>query len=185
MNFPNQLTLLRAAATPLVLALILARFPFHYLVAALVFGAAALTDLFDGKIARARGLVTNFGKLMDPLADKMLITAALVGLMRQGLCSAWVVFLILLREFAVTSIRLIAAGEGNVIAAARSGKAKTVVQISSVILVLLLREALRFFSEATQIFDWISAALLWAATALTVISGLQIFWANKDHFKEI
>lgn len=124
MNLPNKLTILRVVLAPLFLLLLLWDFPFHYLAAGLTFGAAALTDLFDGRIARGRGLVTNFGKFLDPLADKMLTTAAFIGFLAQGHMDAWALMLILSREFMVTSVRLLAAKGGKVVAASMSGKLK-------------------------------------------------------------
>ncbi|MBO5929120.1 MAG: CDP-diacylglycerol--glycerol-3-phosphate 3-phosphatidyltransferase, partial [Clostridia bacterium] len=123
MNLPNKLTVLRIILAPLFLAVALWEFPFHYAVALLVFIAAALTDMFDGKIARARGLITNFGKFLDPLADKMLTTAAFLLFMVVGQMNVWALMLVLTREFMVTSVRLIAAKDGNVIAASMWGKA--------------------------------------------------------------
>ena len=116
MNLPNKLTVLRIVLAPLFLVLALWEFPFHYAAALMVFILAALTDMFDGKIARARNLITNFGKFLDPLADKMLTTAAFLVFMVKGQMDIWALFLVLTREFMVTSVRLIAAKDGKVIA---------------------------------------------------------------------
>ena len=117
MNLPNKLTVIRILLAPIFLLLLLWEFPFHNLTAGLVFGAAALTDMFDGKIARSRGLITNLGKFLDPLADKMLTTAAFLGFLAAGRLDVWAVMIILTREFMVTSVRLVAAKDGTVIAA--------------------------------------------------------------------
>ena len=123
MNLPNKLTVARCIMTPLFLAVMLMDFPFHNAVALLLFIVASLTDMLDGQIARKRQLITNLGKFLDPLADKMLTTAAFLGFMTKiggaGLC--WAVMLILAREFMVTSVRLLAAKDGTVIAASMAG----------------------------------------------------------------
>lgn len=122
MNLPNKLTVIRILLAPIFLLLLLWEFPFHNLTAGLVFGAAALTDMFDGKIARSRGLITNLGKFLDPLADKMLTTAAFLGFLAAGRLDVWAVMIILTREFMVTSVRLVAAKDGTVIAASLAGQ---------------------------------------------------------------
>ncbi|MGN0171531.1 MAG: CDP-alcohol phosphatidyltransferase family protein, partial [Acutalibacteraceae bacterium] len=106
MNLPNRLTLFRIVLVPLYLLLFLWDFPFHYMAALVVFIGAALTDLFDGRIARARGLVTDLGKFLDPIADKMLTTAAFLAFLSVGVTDVWAVMLILTREFMVMSVRL-------------------------------------------------------------------------------
>ena len=108
LNLPNKLTLIRMFLAPIYLALMLIEFPCHYIVALAVFAVASLTDMLDGKIARKNNLITVFGKLLDPLADKMLTTAALLAFMREGWCSIWIVMIVLTREFAVAGVRLIA-----------------------------------------------------------------------------
>ena len=109
MNTPNKLTVLRMILAPVFLAVFLAQgIPYHYWWAVLVFSAAAITDAIDGKLARKNDQITVFGKLLDPVADKMLTTAALLGFMQVGLCNIWIVMIVLTREFAVTSVRLIA-----------------------------------------------------------------------------
>ena len=110
LNLPNKLTLIRMFLAPIYLALMLIEFPCHYIVALAVFAVASLTDMLDGKIARKNNLITVFGKLLDPLADKMLTTAALLAFMREGWCSIWIVMIVLTREFAVAGVRLIGTG---------------------------------------------------------------------------
>lgn len=194
LNLPNRLTLLRIALVPVYMLVLMWDFPFHYLLSGLVFGAAALTDLFDGRIARERGLITNLGKFLDPIADKMLTTAAFVGLMTTGQMNAWALLLIMTREFAVSSVRLMAASSGKVIAADMFGKIKTVAQF---VAILCSTAALEFASwqegilSAFSIADawfavplFITQCLLWVATALTVLSGINYLWQNRHFFRE-
>ena len=129
MNLPNKLTMLRIILIPVFLVLVLVEsIPLHYLWALLVYLIACFTDTLDGHIARSRGLVTDFGKLMDPLADKLLVMSALVAFIPVADVPVWVVVVILAREFMVTSLRLIAARKNVVIDAEKSGKIKTISQ---------------------------------------------------------
>ena len=157
MNLPNRLTVARILLAPVFLILLMVDFPCHYLAAGLVFGAAALTDLFDGKIARGRGLVTNLGKFLDPIADKMLTTAAFLGFLAVGKLDVFAVMLILSREFMVTSVRLMAAKGDVVMAASIWGKAKTVAQFTSILVMLV---------------------------ALALVSGFQYVWAGRRYFAD-
>ena len=130
MNLPNKLTMLRIILIPVFLVfLLIESIPLHYLWAFITFVVACITDTLDGNIARSRGLITDFGKLMDPLADKLLVMSALVSFITVAGVPVWVVVLILAREFMVTSLRLIAAGKGVVIAADKWGKIKTISQM--------------------------------------------------------
>lgn len=153
------------------------------LLALLVFVIASLTDLLDGKIARSRGLVTTFGKLMDPLADKILVMSAMICFVALDLTPAWVVIVILTREFLVTSLRLIAAGEGLVIAADKWGKVKTVVQMVWIIWVLLwLAMDASLILPPRGIGDIMraGATLLMAASVFfTLLSGFNYVWKNR------
>lgn len=195
MNLPNKLTLLRVLLTVVFLAVFMIDFPFHYLIAGCIFGLAAITDLLDGKIARRSGLVTNFGKFLDPIADKMLTTAAFLGFVAVGNMNIWALMLILTREFAVTSVRLLAASSGQVIAANLGGKFKTVLQFVSI---LWLIAALEFStwsagllagaglpSAAFTVPVLIGEILIWLAAISTVLSGLQYIWANRSLFQDI
>lgn len=194
MNTPNKLSVIRIVLSPLYLLLMFVDFPFHYLVSGLVFGAAALTDLFDGRIARSRGLITNFGKFLDPLADKMLTTAAFLGFLVLGRIDVWAVMLVLTREFMVTSIRLIAATDGVVVAAGFAGKAKTVAQFISIIYMMVFLEfstwqdtLLSGFSLPDAVFSLpllIGRVLIWISVILTVISGCQYVWSYRHYFSE-
>lgn len=190
MNLPNKLTILRIVLVPFFIAAILIDFPFHYLAALAVFGAASLTDMFDGKIARRRNLVTNFGKFSDPLADKILVLSALVCFIQAGLCDAILVIVVLFREFTVTSIRLVAASEGKVVAANIWGKVKTVTQITAIIIIFVLRITLdilkmvpmdsALISNLNFLFYIIGEAALWISTVFCIISGVIYLKDNKD-----
>ncbi len=172
-------------------------FPFHYLASAVVFVIAAITDFFDGKIARKRGLVTDFGKFLDPLADKMLTTAAFLGFifLDIGYGSVWIAFIVLFREFMVSSIRLIAvSSDGKVIAANIWGKLKTVSQILAIIFALVgwqTVEVLNMLSVQADIVlmigDIIAAVasvLLWISAVICVISGAIYLIDNRDFIKQ-
>ena len=138
-------------------------------VAAVVFAVAAFTDGLDGYIARSRGSVTNFGKLMDPLADKLLVTAALVSLVSLDRLSAWVAMVIIAREFAVTGLRQLAMEHGEVIPASVWGKLKTVAQVAMVLVLILVEN-----SPA-----WVDA-LVWVTVAITVVSGADYFFGFRS-----
>lgn len=191
MNLPNKLTVVRIILAPLFLLLMMVEFPFHYLISGLVFGAAALTDMFDGKIARSRGLITNLGKFLDPLADKMLTTAAFLGFMAIGKLDVWALMLILTREFMVTSVRLLAAKDGTVIAAGFSGKAKTVAQFVSILYMLAALEfstwqhtllaALALPDSLFTLLLAVGYGLMWVSVVLTVISGIQYVWTYRKY----
>lgn len=192
MNLPNKLTVARIVLAPLFLLIALWEFPFHYAVSLMVFIAAALTDMFDGKIARARGLITNFGKFLDPLADKMLTTAAFLLFLAKGQMDVWALMLVLTREFMVTSVRLLAAKEGNVIAASMWGKTKTVAQFIAIIYQLTALEfstwqtgILAAFELPDAVFSVplvIGQVLIWISTVLTVIAGAEYVWLNRGYF---
>lgn len=168
LNLPNALTMLRILAVPVVVVALLVEMPNGDVIAAAVFAAAALTDGLDGYIARSRGAITTFGKLMDPLADKLLIIGALVSLVSLGRLEAWVAMVIIAREVAVTILRTIAAERGLVIAASWLGKAKTVLQIAAVIALIATNP-----SPA-----WVDV-LLYAAVAVTIVSGADYFFGLR------
>ena len=146
MNLPNKLTLSRILLVPFFVAALLIDFPFHTAVAAVIFIAATLTDMLDGKIARSRGLVTDFGKFADPHADKILVLSALLCFVQTGWCDCIAVIIVLFREFSVTSIRLVAASKGKVVAANIFGKIKTVTQLVAIIAVLVMQLLLESFT---------------------------------------
>ncbi len=175
MNLPNKLTVLRIILTPIFLILFTVEsIPYHYILALAVFAIASITDLLDGKIARKHNIVTTFGKLTDPLADKMLTTAALLGFMLIGCCNIWILFIVLFREFGISSIRLVAAAEGVVIPANIWGKVKTTCQMVSTILIMFLLSLQVDFGVLAPEFPvaLISNVLLWITAALTVVSGV-------------
>ena len=179
MNLPNKLTVLRIIFTPFYLASMLIEFENHFLVAAVIFIAASVTDFLDGKIARKNNLVTTFGKLCDPVADKMLTTAALLAFMHFELCNIWIVMIVLTREFLVTSFRLVASAQGIVIPAGILGKLKTVSQMVFSTLIMLM---VHFVPVAG--WDWntvsvISNILMSVSALLTVVSGVKYMIDGK------
>lgn len=192
MNTPNKLTIIRMVLVPIFMLLLLWQFKWHSLAALLVFIAASLTDMFDGKIARKRGLVTDFGKFLDPIADKMLTTSAFLGFicLDIGYGVVWVTLIVLLREFTVSSVRMIAAARGKVIAADKWGKVKTVVQMVSIIMALtfeVLKEALMSFGVSDNVLKLTGTitgisvtAAIWISAVLTVVSGLNYIFKNKE-----
>ena len=184
MNLPNRLTVARICAVPIFLVTLLWQFRFHYFAALIIFVAASLTDLFDGKIARSRGLITDFGKFLDPIADKMLTTAAFLGFMSLdvGFGTVWITLIVLMREFSVSSVRMIAAASGKVVAADKWGKVKTVVQMVGIIMTLTFEGFIALFQNPTVLCTVLRATystVLWASALLTVISGINYFLKNK------
>lgn len=188
MNLPNKLTVLRMGMIPVFLALFYlpGHIPHNYLWSLLVFALASLTDMLDGQIARRRGLITDFGKLMDPLADKLLVMSAMVSFISIRLVHPVVVIVILAREFLVTSIRLVAASGGKVIAADGWGKAKTVFQMVWICFGLLLCGVVDYLPHAVvPVTDMICRVLVAVVTALTVISGINYVWRNRALFANV
>jgi len=173
LNLPNALTLLRILAVPVVVVALLGETPNGDELAAAVFALAALTDGLDGYFARSRDAVTTFGKLMDPLADKLLITAALVSLVSLNRLQAWVAMVIIAREIAVTGLRAIAAERGVVIAASWMGKLKTVLQIAAIFALI----------AANPAPTWVDV-LLYVAVAATLISGADYFFGLRKRLSE-
>jgi CDP-diacylglycerol--glycerol-3-phosphate 3-phosphatidyltransferase len=173
LNLPNALTMLRILAVPVVVVALLVEMPNGDIIAAAVFAAAAVTDGLDGYIARSRNSITTFGKLMDPLADKLLIIGALVSLVSLGRLEAWVAMVIIAREVAVTILRTIAAERGLVIAASWLGKAKTVLQIAAVIALI----------AADPAPAWVDV-LVYLALAVTVISGADYFFGLRRRIEQ-
>lgn len=179
MNLPNKLTVLRMILTPFYLAAMLVEFRYHYLAALIIFAVASITDFLDGKIARKNNHVTTFGKLCDPVADKMLTTAALLAFMQLGLCNIWVVMIILTREFLVTSFRLVSSAQGVVIPAGILGKIKTVSQMVFSILIMLGLFVSEFILFDYERFSLVSNILLWITAVLTVVSGIKYIVDGK------
>ena len=194
MNTPNKLTLLRIALVPFFVAfLLMPSVPHHYLIAGLIFGAAALTDHFDGKLARKNGQITDFGKFADPLADKILVVSAFLCFVELDVIGAIPVIIVLFREFLVTSIRLVASGNGKVIAANGWGKAKTISQIAAILVIivlqygneLILMQVIPLCSAEADMF--VRASLLagqiavWICLGFTLISGGIYLWDNRQY----
>ncbi|MCI1857947.1 MAG: CDP-diacylglycerol--glycerol-3-phosphate 3-phosphatidyltransferase [Sporolactobacillus sp.] len=186
MNIANKLTVSRMIMIPVFLIFLLAplefgslgagafQLPVSQMIAGFIFIIASLTDRLDGQIARKRHLITNFGKFSDPLADKLLVMSAFVSFVGMGRMASWMVIIILAREFAVTGLRLVAAAEGEVIAAGKLGKWKTFFQMLTIILFL--------FNNIPFGLDGfpLDRILLWIAVILTIISGVDYFYKNSD-----
>ena len=177
MNLPNKITVFRIFMIPFFVACMLIKeIPYNEIIAGVIFIIAALSDLVDGKIARHYNLVTNFGKFMDPLADKLLVQSALICFMAKGLLPAWIVIVILSREFIISGFRLVAADKGIVIAAGIWGKLKTVFQmVMSVMLIF------HFIHPIWQLLEQI---LIWGSIILTIVSLADYIVKNKDVLKE-
>ncbi len=197
MNTPNKLTVLRICLVPFMVAALLINFPHHYLVAGLLFGAASLTDYFDGKIARERHLITDFGKFADPLADKILVISVLVCFVFLKLCDPVLVIIVLFREFAVTSIRLVSAANGTVIAANMWGKVKTVTQIIALVAVFVFQYFLELCNLSvipipadivSNLTFWLFVAgevLMWISGFFAAISGIIYIKDNRKAIKDM
>lgn len=174
MNVPNILTIARIVLAPVVLLVYVLNFPGHFLAATVLYFIAGMTDFFDGKIARSQNLITNFGKFADPLADKMLTTAVYLALISNGYCNIWILFIILFREFGVSSIRLVAASQGVVIPANMWGKVKTFSMMmftGFIFLLLSLQFDFGVLSPAFPLHN-IASVLLWTTAIVTAISGI-------------
>ena len=172
---PNMITVARIMLIPVVLAFLLTRIEYGTIIAFVVFAIAAISDGIDGYLARSRGQVTELGKLLDPLADKMLVTSVLVALVQLDKIAAWVVVLIIAREFAITGLRGIAAERGIVIAAGWMGKVKTAFQIALV---------LALIPDSTADESLIVLPLLWATVIFTVGSAVEYFWNGRDLLRD-
>ena len=168
MNLANRLTMLRIALIPVFLVVLYLDFPYNRYVALVIFILASATDFVDGHIARSRNLITDFGKFMDPLADKMLVMAAMLWFVEVGRMPAWGLLIVVVREFAVSGLRLIAVDNGRVIAAAWSGKVKTASTMVGICLMLL---------PVPPVVDTLVTAVI---VLTTVYSGIEYFVKNKD-----
>ena len=185
MNLPNKLTVLRVCAIPFFVFFMQAEFMGYWgnLVAVLFFVLASITDALDGHIARKYNLVTNFGKFMDPLADKLLVCSALICLV--GRIPAWMVVVIISRELIISGFRIIAADNGIVIAASIWGKIKTVFQMIMIIwLILDLNWIVEEYIIDLPIYDILGDILIWISLILTVVSLVDYIYKNKDVLKE-
>lgn len=189
MNLPNKLTLLRFALVPVFMVFMYTSNPYSGLIALVVFAVASFTDFLDGSIARKHNMVTDFGKFMDPLADKLLTTVALIYLCLNGMCHEVVICIVLAREFAVSGIRLIAAANpagSKVIAAGMMGKMKTVLQMVASMLGLLAMALMPLGLIADSTYNMmanVTNILMWIMAVLTVVSGMQYIVPNFDLIK--
>ena len=186
MNLPNKLTVIRMVLTPIFLIVYMApSVPYHLFIGLAVYVMGCITDFLDGKIARRYNLITTFGKLADPVADKMLTTAALLALMDAGYCSLYIVFIVLTREFAVTSVRLAASAQGVVIPANIWGKLKTVSQMVGIVLALFAYVLIEDFginnAGFVNIANLVISILFWLSAVLCIISGMIYLGACKEY----
>ncbi|KAF0170935.1 MAG: CDP-diacylglycerol--glycerol-3-phosphate 3-phosphatidyltransferase [Limisphaerales bacterium] len=201
MNLPNKLTVSRFVLTGLFLVAMFSRSPVNDTIALVLFSIAGLTDYFDGKIARERKLITNFGILMDPLADKILTCSAFIALVERGRfdpgtggtlpavhVEAWMAVLIVSRELAITGLRLLAASKGVTLAAERFGKHKTISQITAVIALLVLDAHVEWWPWLRDAFGlllpWFAQLSLWVTVLLTFTSGAIYLWKNRQIYLE-
>ena len=198
MNLPNKLTLTRILLVPVFMVFVSLTSlsgiadgsfqPTYYLIAGIVFAAASFTDFLDGHLARKWNMVTDFGKFADPLADKLLTTVAFIYMMRDGVCSPVVLCIILAREFAVSGLRMVAAGanDGKVIAANMWGKVKTVLQMLSIIFYFFGMSIASMSATGAEqgvrqiLVISISMVLCWLVAAVTAISGIKYLWDNRS-----
>jgi CDP-diacylglycerol---glycerol-3-phosphate 3-phosphatidyltransferase len=191
MNLPNKLTLSRFVLTVAFLVAMFLHFHYCETVGLLLFSAASLTDYFDGKIARRDNLVTNFGILMDPLADKILVCSAFIAFVGLGWMPAWMVIIVVARELAITGLRLLAASKHLVLAAEGYGKHKTISQIVAIIAILVYHSYREWGPVGRAIFGfsiigerpwaaWFTPLSIWVAVALTFVSGALYLWRNRQ-----
>ena len=174
MNLPNKLTVLRVIMVPFFVFFMLTGVggAANKWIALIIFCVASLTDMLDGKIARARNLVTNFGKFMDPLADKLLVCSAMICMIPLGKLQAWFVIVIIAREFIISGFRLIASDNGIVIAASYWGKFKTVFQMAMIIVLIAAFEG--------SVFAVVEQILIWVSLILTIVSLVDYIRKNKE-----
>ena len=181
MNLPNKITMARIIMIPFFIIALLVNFPVHEPIAVVIFIVASASDAVDGHLARSRNLITDFGKFMDPLADKLLTCSAFICLVELQMIPSWVVIIIIAREFAITGLRTLAASDGIVIAASKWGKAKTISQMIAIIALLLVNWPVMAF-PALLLFGNI---MVYVALALTLISGIDYFRLNKGVFRSM
>ncbi len=197
MNLPNRLTLFRVILVPVFVVFMLLNtdsgHAWNDIIALIIFIVASLTDMLDGRIARKRNLITDFGKFMDPLADKLLVCAALICLLQIGLVPAWPIIIIISREFVISGFRLVAAEHQNVIAASRWGKFKTVFQMVAVILYLVVCVLANYVFTYSDIFALeivllvviiVATVAFYVAVVLTVVSMIDYIVKNRAVFQQ-
>lgn len=188
MNTPNKLTIGRIIATPFFMAALMIDFPYHYTAALILFVAASLTDMIDGKMARKYNMITDFGKFLDPLADKMLTTAAFLGFIKMGIGwqVTWIAFIVLFREFLISSLRLVVVSSGGkVIAANMWGKCKTVSQMVGIIFALFSYVLIDDISVGGERFAFVCgiiiSILFWVSAVLCIISGIIYLLDSREY----
>lgn len=174
MNLANKITLFRVFLVPVFLIVLYSNIENNVAIAGIIFIIASLTDMLDGHIARSRNLVTDFGKFVDPLADKILASAALIALVDMGKISGWIVIIIIAREFTVTGFRVLAASKGVTIAASPWGKVKTITQLIAIILFLFDNLPFDYIGLRVDVI------MIYAALVFTVVSGIDYIVKNKN-----
>lgn len=177
MTFANKLTLLRILLVPVFMVTLSLNTPTTRLIALFIFIIAAITDFVDGYVARRYNQITNLGKVLDPVADKVLVAAALIGLVELNEIAAWIAVLIISREFLVSVLRILVANEGRVLAAGQWGKAKTTMQMIAILLLLTHNYPFRIINIRMDLIT------LYVAAVLTVISGVEYVYRNRGIFK--
>lgn len=192
MNLPNKLTVSRFVLTAAFLVVMFSQMPWHQTIALVLFSVAGITDFLDGRIARQRKLITNFGILMDPLADKILTCSAFIAFvaMPETHMKAWMVVVIVARELAITGLRLIAASKNLVLAAEGFGKHKTISQIVAIVAILTVQSYPHWGSVGQAVFgfalfgkpwaDQFAVLAIWVSVALTILSGSIYLWKNRE-----
>jgi CDP-diacylglycerol--glycerol-3-phosphate 3-phosphatidyltransferase len=190
MNLPNKLTLSRFGLTVAFLLVMFSEMPFHKTIALILFVAAGISDFLDGQIARKRNLITNFGILMDPLADKIMVCSAFIAFVGLHWLPAWMAVIVVARELAITGLRLLAASKNVVLAAERYGKHKTISQIVAIIAIFVLMAYPEWGAVGKaiwgwQLFEhpwvyWVAEISKWLAVILTFISGWLYLWKNRE-----
>ena len=191
MNLPNKLTVSRFLLTVAFLAAMFSRFRYHETIALALFVAGGITDFLDGQIARRHQLITNFGILMDPLADKIMVCSAFIAFVGLGWIPAWMAVVIVARELAITGLRLLAASKNVVLAAEGYGKHKTISQIIAIISILVVASYSQWGSLGQALFGWhvfagspwsesFRDAAMWLAVVLTFVSGWLYLWKNRS-----
>ncbi|MDD2413708.1 MAG: CDP-diacylglycerol--glycerol-3-phosphate 3-phosphatidyltransferase [Eubacteriaceae bacterium] len=179
MNLPNKITMFRIIMIPFFIIAMSVNFQAHEIIAVIIFVVAAVSDAVDGHLARSRNLITDFGKFMDPLADKLLTSSAFICLVELHYIPSWIVIIIIAREFAITGLRTLAANNGTVIAASKWGKAKTMSQMIAIVALLLYNWPVCQFS----VLGVFGNIMIYVALVLTLISGIDYFRLNTGVFK--
>jgi CDP-diacylglycerol--glycerol-3-phosphate 3-phosphatidyltransferase len=191
MNLPNKLTLSRFVFTVAFLVVMFSRMPFHETIALALFVAGGISDFLDGQIARRRKLITSFGILMDPLADKVMVCSAFIAFIELDWIRAWMVVIVVARELAITGLRLLAASKNVVLAAEGYGKHKTISQIVAIISILVLHSYEQWGPVGKAVFGWhligssawvvsFTQFSIWLAVTLTLVSGCLYLWRNRQ-----